>query len=126
MREHHAHIAAYGQSLALPNLADCGSLAECLDQAMRSQRPLDDWFAAERAQGVGTVVETVHAVLSDDAVTMRDPSGLNCARQTAAPWPENVEINFPADASQRHAVWSEEAVTMRSPSGLNCAWLTAR
>ncbi len=32
MREHHAHIAAYGQSLALPNLADCGSLAECLDR----------------------------------------------------------------------------------------------
>ena len=31
MREHHAHIAAYGQSLALPNLADCGSLEECLD-----------------------------------------------------------------------------------------------
>lgn len=32
MREHHAHIAAYGQSLALPNLADCGSLSECLDR----------------------------------------------------------------------------------------------
>ncbi len=32
MREHHAHIAAYGQSLALPNLANCGSLAECLDR----------------------------------------------------------------------------------------------
>jgi predicted amidohydrolase YtcJ len=32
MREAHAHIAAYGQSLSLPNLADCGSLAECLDR----------------------------------------------------------------------------------------------
>ena len=32
MREHHAHIAAYGQSLALPNLADCASLADCLDR----------------------------------------------------------------------------------------------
>ncbi len=32
MREHHAHIAALGQSLALPNLADCSSLAECLDR----------------------------------------------------------------------------------------------
>ncbi len=31
MREHHAHIAAYGQSLSLPNLATCGSLEECLD-----------------------------------------------------------------------------------------------
>ena len=41
------------------------SLAECLDEAMRSQRPLADWFSAEREQGVETVVETVHAVLSE-------------------------------------------------------------
>ncbi|MEJ7811066.1 MAG: BREX protein BrxB domain-containing protein [Gemmatimonadaceae bacterium] len=43
------------------------SLAECLDEAMRSQRSLDEWFAAEREQGVATVVETVHAVLSEYA-----------------------------------------------------------
>ena len=30
------------------------SLAECLDEAMRSQRPLEDWFAAEREQGIET------------------------------------------------------------------------
>src|SRR5439155_12112871 len=36
------------------------SLAECLDEAMRSQRPLEEWFAAEREQGIETVVETVH------------------------------------------------------------------
>jgi hypothetical protein len=41
------------------------SLAECLDEAMRSQRPLDEWFTAERLQGVATVVETAHAVLSE-------------------------------------------------------------
>src|SRR5215813_4830505 len=41
------------------------SLAECLDEAMRSQRPLEAWFAAEREQGVDTVVETVHSVLSE-------------------------------------------------------------
>jgi hypothetical protein len=41
------------------------SLAECLDEAMRSQRPLEDWFAAEREQGVETIVETVHSVLSE-------------------------------------------------------------
>lgn len=41
------------------------SLAECLDEAMRSQRPLEDWFAAEREQGVEAVVETVHSVLSE-------------------------------------------------------------
>jgi hypothetical protein len=41
------------------------SLAQCLDTAMRSQRNLEDWFQAEREQGTATVVETVHAVLSD-------------------------------------------------------------
>ena len=54
------------------------SLAECLDEAMRSQRPLEDWFAAEREQGTNTIVETVHAVLSEyaplvDLVTVRMP-----------------------------------------------------
>lgn len=42
------------------------SLAECLDAALRSQRPLEEWFAAEREHGALTVIETVHAVLSDD------------------------------------------------------------
>jgi hypothetical protein len=54
------------------------SLAECLDEAMRSQRPLDEWFAAEREQGVDTIVETVHSVLSEytplvDLVVARMP-----------------------------------------------------
>lgn len=61
------------------------SLAECLDEAMRSQRPLEDWFAAEREQGVETIVETVHSVLSEykplvDLVAARmpeDPDPLN-------------------------------------------------
>jgi len=43
------------------------SLAECLEEAMRSQRPLEEWFSAEREQGVASVVETVHAVLSEYA-----------------------------------------------------------
>lgn len=43
------------------------SLSECLDEAMRSQRPLDEWFTAEREQGVETTVETVHSVLSEYA-----------------------------------------------------------
>ena len=43
------------------------SLAECLDEAMQSQRPLEDWFAAEREQGTDTTVETVHSVLSEYA-----------------------------------------------------------
>jgi hypothetical protein len=54
------------------------SLAECLDEALSSQRPLADWFAVEREQGVDTVVETVHAVLADysplvDLVAARMP-----------------------------------------------------
>ena len=43
------------------------SLAECLDEAMRSQRPLEEWFIAEREQGVETIVETVNSVLSEYA-----------------------------------------------------------
>jgi len=43
------------------------SLAECLDEAMRSQRPLEEWFEVERQLGTPTVVETVHAVLSEYA-----------------------------------------------------------
>ena len=43
------------------------SLAECLDEAMRSQRPLEEWFAAEREQGTDTIVETIHAILSEYA-----------------------------------------------------------
>lgn len=41
------------------------SLAECLDEAMRAERPIDAWFEAERAEGVEKVVETVHAVLAE-------------------------------------------------------------
>ena len=41
------------------------SLAECLGQAMTSVQPSEDWFDAERKQGIETVVDTIHAVLSD-------------------------------------------------------------
>jgi hypothetical protein len=41
------------------------SLATCLDKAMRAQRPLLEWFDAEREQGTETIVETVHSVLSE-------------------------------------------------------------
>jgi hypothetical protein len=55
------------------------SLAECLDEAMRSQRPLEEWFNAEREQGVETIVETIHAVLAKycplvDLVAARMPA----------------------------------------------------
>jgi hypothetical protein len=44
------------------------SLAQCLDEAMRCQRPLEAWFAAEREQGADTMVETVHSILSEAAL----------------------------------------------------------
>lgn len=40
------------------------SLADCLHAAMCSQRPLGEWFAIEREQGVTSVVDTINAVLS--------------------------------------------------------------
>jgi hypothetical protein len=54
------------------------SLAECLDEAMRSQRSLEEWFNAERELGVEAIVETVHSVLSEysplvDLVASRMP-----------------------------------------------------
>jgi hypothetical protein len=48
------------------------SLAECLDTAMRMQRPLEEWFAAEREHGVETTVETIHSVLSEYSPTLVD------------------------------------------------------
>ena len=59
------------------------SLAQCLDEAMQSQRPLKDWFAAEREQGVETMVETVHSILADGALLV----DLVAARMPADPDP---------------------------------------
>lgn len=58
------------------------SLAECLEEAMASVQPLEDWFEAERRQGTETVVETIHAVLAehaslDDLVAARMPNDPN-------------------------------------------------
>ncbi|WP_437763572.1 BREX protein BrxB domain-containing protein [Sorangium sp. So ce764] len=54
------------------------SLAECLDEAMRSERPLEEWIVAEREQGVVSIIETVHSVISEysplvDLVAARMP-----------------------------------------------------
>ena len=48
------------------------SLAECLDTALRLQRPLKDWFDVEREHGTDTVVDTVHAVLSEGESSLVD------------------------------------------------------
>lgn len=58
------------------------SLVECLEEAMASVQPLEDWFEAERRQGTRTVVETIHAVLAehaslDDLVAAQMPNDPN-------------------------------------------------
>jgi hypothetical protein len=58
------------------------------------------------------------AVLSEDAVTMRWPSGLNAALNTRSAWPvSGSPIGLPVAASHSRVVASEDAVTMRLPSG---------
>jgi hypothetical protein len=60
-------------------------------------------------------------VLSDDAVTMRDPSGLKAAEFTMSRWPSRTAISLPLGGSQMRTVLSHDAVTMRDPSGLKAA-----
>ncbi|MCL2723929.1 MAG: DUF1788 domain-containing protein [Polyangiaceae bacterium] len=48
------------------------SLAQCLDAAMSLQRLLPEWFNVERELGTDTVVETVHAVLSEGDPSLVD------------------------------------------------------
>ena len=57
-------------------------------------------------------------VLSSDAVTMRDPSGLKAAEFTPPSWPRRTAISLTLAASQMRAVLSHDAVTMRDPSRL--------
>ena len=66
----------------------------------------------------------MRAVLSADAVTMRDPSGLNAAESHRL-MALRTTISLPVAASQMRAVLSSDAVTMRDPSGLNAAEVTA-
>lgn len=61
------------------------SLAECLEEAMRSQRSLEEWFTAEREHGTETLVETIHSVLSEymplvDLVAARMPAAPDTLR----------------------------------------------
>src|SRR4051812_17243471 len=41
------------------------SLAECLREALESQRPLEDWFEAEREVGLPETVQTIANVLEE-------------------------------------------------------------
>lgn len=63
------------------------SLAECLSDAMLSQRSLDDWIAVERELGTTTTIDTVHQILAE-----------------YAPLPEIVATKMPADADPRRDV----------------------
>ena len=55
------------------------SLADCLDEATRSQQPPEKWLRVEREMGTATAIHTVHAVLSEysplvDLVAKRLPA----------------------------------------------------
>ena len=67
----------------------------------------------------------MRAVLSSDAVTMRDPSGLKAAEIHAALMAaQDRDLLAACAASQMRAVLSHDAVTMREPSGLKAAEFT--
>ncbi len=61
------------------------SLAECLHDAMTSQRPLEDWYSAERAGTVEETVQTITNVLEEYAPLV----DLVAARMPADPDPRN-------------------------------------
>ena len=42
------------------------SLAECLEAAMTTLEPLDNWFEAERKHGTEAVIDTIHSTLADE------------------------------------------------------------
>lgn len=61
------------------------SLAECLEEAMKSQSSLEEWFEAEREQGKDSVVGTIHSVLAEysplvDLIGHKIPEGLDPKR----------------------------------------------
>ena len=56
------------------------SLAECLEEAMKSEGEMEDWFEQERLFGAEKAIEEIHALLSDrtplvELVASRMPSG---------------------------------------------------
>jgi hypothetical protein len=74
----------------------------------------------------GLPVAALHtrAVLSELAVTIRVPSGLNAALLTDALCSRGLLRGLPVAALHTRAVLSELAVTIRVPSGLNVALTT--
>ena len=77
--------------------------------------------AAEDGNRLSVAASQTRAVSSEDAVTMRDPSGLKAAELTEFSWPLRTAIALPVVASQMRAVWSLDAVTICAPSGLKAA-----
>src|SRR4051812_36059232 len=65
----------------------------------------------------------MRAVLSEELVTMRFPSGLKAADHTEFSCPDRTASCLPVEASQTRAVLSlvVAVVTMRAPSGLKVA-----
>ena len=121
--------------------AACGELAIGVDNLDRGKFKIssssvigtNDRFVID---GSGAIGIGTRAVLSSDAVTMRDPSGLKAAEFTPPSW-RSTAISLAVAASQMRAVrpfrklmsfdtesLSSDAVTMRDPSTLKAAELT--
>ena len=93
------------------------SVCQSRDAALKSARGLRQHFCvpASRAQActkrsltdiVWRWASQMRAVLSRDAVTMRDPSGLKAAEVTSRSWPRRTAISLPLAASHTRAVLS--------------------
>jgi hypothetical protein len=89
------------------------------------------WLRSEKAradnknQRQGVPTSHIRAVLSSEVVTIRRPSGLNCADVTAPSCSMGSPAAWPVVPSHSRAVKSLDAVTTHRPSGLNCADFTS-
>ena len=77
--------------------------------------------ATSGVSGRPVSVSQTRAVPSQDAVRMREPSGLKAADETGPSCLNGGVSGWPVRASQTRAVLSSDAVTMREPSGLKAA-----
>src|SRR5271166_88273 len=80
-------------------------------------------FSCSIGSPIGAPVAASHtrAVLSEDTVATRLPSGLKAALETISPCRIGLPIGAPVAASHTRAVLSVDAVTTRAPSEQNAA-----
>src|SRR5262249_60902925 len=87
------------------------------DAVLPALTPPDSFI--HRASSAGVAASHSLAVLSQLAVRIRAPSGLNTTSLTRS-WRAKEAINLPETVSQSLAVLSQRAVTTTAPSCLKC------